>query len=84
MGLFGPKKNQELEQILFAMKMNVENNYKDASLQELKNFREAYERLSPALSEKQKALYGGILSDYEARLKNYSHGDQKPYWTKES
>ena len=73
-----------LEDVIRRMESNISNNYKDAAQGNLKEFSECYESLCAEgkLSEKQKARYGSLLEDYRARMKQFTHKDQKPYWTK--
>lgn len=75
-------KNKQLEEIMQHLQMNVANNYKDAAQLNLKEFEEALEELKAAgkLKGEQAAYYEDRLQDFKARLKNFTHKDQKPYW----
>ena len=75
--------NQELDIIVGKIRMNMENNYKDAAQLNLKEFEKRLQELQAEgkLSEKQKLYYEGELADFKERMKNFTHKDQKPYWT---
>jgi len=74
--------NRQLDEKLQRIQMNFENNYKDAAQINLKEFTELFRELSDAgkLSEAQKVYYSEKLSDYNGRMKNFTHKDQKPTW----
>lgn len=75
-------KNKQLEEIIQRIQMNVENNYKDAAQLNLKELEETLEQLKKAgkLKDAQLAYYEDRLQDLRARMKNFTHKDQKPYW----
>lgn len=75
--------SRQLDEKLQRIQMNFENNYKDAAQLNLKEFEALLAELSDAgkLSENQKTYYSGLLSEYHARMKNFTHKDQKPTWT---
>lgn len=75
-------KNKQLEEIMQHLEMNVANNYKDAAQLNLKEFEEVLAELKEAgkLKGAQLAYYEDKLQDFKARLKNFTHKDQKPYW----
>lgn len=75
-------KNKQLEEIIQRIQMNVENNYKDAAQLNLKELEETLEELKKAgkLKDAQLAYYEDRLQDLRARMKNFTHKDQKPYW----
>lgn len=75
--------SRQLDEKLQRIQMNFENNYKDAAQLNLKEFAALLEELSQAgkLSESQRVYYSGKLDDYNARMKNFTHKDQKPTWT---
>lgn len=77
------KKNQELEHLLERIRTNVSNNYKDAAQEYFREYETRFQELSDdgVLNEKQKALYGGQLNELKESMKQFSHKDQKPYWT---
>ena len=75
--------NRQLDEKLQRIQMNFENNYKDAAQINLKEFETLFNELSRKgkLSEAQKNHYSEKLSDYNSRMKNFTHKDQKPTWT---
>lgn len=75
-------KNKQLEEIIQRIQMNVKNNYKDAAQLNLKELEETLEELKKAgkLKDAQLAYYEDRLQDLRARMKNFTHKDQKPYW----
>ena len=75
MGLFKSKAERELEHILFDLRCNLENNYKD-SAHEARNrlgarARELY--AEGKISEKTYNKYRLIYEEYTERLKDYRH-----------
>lgn len=74
--------NKQLDAIVSRIEMNVSNNYKDAAQLNLKEFEDELKRLEDAgsLNPEQKGYYGGKLSDFKERMKNFTHKDQKPTW----
>ncbi len=83
MGLFKSKHERQLDMIIQRLEMNMSNNYKDNAQANLRELETSYEDMKNKGILKEKALvrYGRIISEYESRLKGYSHKDQKPYWT---
>ena len=75
---------KELDDIIEEITMNMQNNYKDAAQSAFKELEQRYNQLIEAgeLSEAQKSEYRVKISSFQERLKEYSHKDQKPYWTK--
>lgn len=75
-------KHNALEDVLQRLNMNMSNNYKDAAQSNLKEFEALFYELSSSgkLNEKQKNRYEGLLKEYQEKMKEYSHKDQKPYW----
>ncbi len=73
---------KQLDEKLYRIQMNFENNYKDAAQLNLKEFEELFRTLweEGKLSERQKAFYGGKLEELQARMKNFTHKDQKATW----
>ena len=84
MSLFKRTRNagKQLDEKLNQIQMNFENNYKDAAQLNLKEFEELFRSLSEAgkLSEGQMSFYGGRLGELQARMKNFTHKDQKATW----
>ena len=82
--LFGKqaKAARQLDEKLERIQMNFENNYKDAAQINLKEFEALFNTLSEEgkLSDRQREYYGGKLADYRARMKNFTHKDQKATW----
>ena len=75
-------KHNALEDVLQRLNMNMSNNYKDAAQSNLKEFEALFYELNSSgkLNEKQKNRYEGLLKEYQEKMKEYSHKDQKPYW----
>lgn len=73
---------KELDEKLYRIQMNFENNYKDAAQLNLKEFQALLRTLMEEgkLSEKQKEYYGGKLDELNSRLKHFTHKDQKASW----
>lgn len=82
--LFGKqaKAAKQLDEKLERIQMNFENNYKDAAQINLREFEALLTALSEEgkLSERQKDYYEGRLGDYRARMRNFTHKDQKASW----
>lgn len=76
-------KDQQLEEIMRRLQMNVANNYKDAAQLNLKEFEErlAELRASGKLNDTSLAYYEDKLQEFKTQLRNFTHKDQKPYWT---
>lgn len=85
MDLFRPKKNKVLEDALAAVRMNMENNYKDAAQADFKKLTAIFTELkvSGKLSRKQLIYYASEIESLTAKLDHYTHADQKTAWTKE-
>lgn len=82
-GLFqGIGKNKQLDAVIQRIEMNVSNNYKDAAQSGLKEFETELQKLEAAgkINNKQKEYYEAKLSFFKARMKNFTHKDQKPTW----
>lgn len=83
-GIFdGLLKNKELEGIIFRLEANMSNNYKDNAQDNLKELINKFEELkgSGKLSAKKALYYEAQIEDYKVRMKDFTHKDQKPYWT---
>lgn len=76
-------KKSELETLVARIQMNMENNYKDAAQLNLAEFEKLFYELKDngKLNDKQIKNYEGILESLKVRMKNFTHKDQKPYWT---
>ena len=72
----------ELEPVLQRMRMNAENNYRDATLSDLAELKEHFSELSEQgrLNDKQKAYYSGLISRYTTEFKGFTHKEQKTRW----
>lgn len=79
-GLF---KNKDLENIIFRLEANMSNNYKDNAQDNLRELEKKFEELKNAgkLSSQKIDLYQKMIDDYKVRMKDFTHKDQKPYWT---
>lgn len=79
---FKSSKNKQLNVVVQKIRMNMENNYKDAAQMNLKEFEEMLKDLeeSGKLNAKQKAYYSRELQSFKERMKNFTHKDQKPTW----
>jgi len=82
MGLFSffqSETHKDLEQILLRLKLNAENNYRDATKEDLAELEAKFNELHDAgkLSEKQITYYNGRIAIYKEKLKNFSHKAQK-------
>lgn len=77
------KINQELDTLIAGITSNMSNNYKDAAQDCLKRFEKRYLELEDAgaLDQRQKEHYGRLLSEFQGRMRQFTHKDQKPYWT---
>ena len=82
MGLFKSKAAAEMDRIILRFDMNMSNNYKDAAQMNFAELEQIYNESSEkgSLKPKEKESYGSKIEEYRARLKGYSHKDQKPYW----
>ena len=83
MGLFKSATERELDAIILKLQSNISNNYKDAAQENFKAFEEKLSELQAAgvLKPKREAYYQQMLDSYRSRLKEFTHKDQKPYWT---
>lgn len=83
-GWFKRRENaKRLDEVIGRLQMNISNNYKDAAQLNLKEFEELLLELeeSDGLKEGQRAYYRGQLQSFKERMKNFTHKDQKPFWT---
>ena len=85
MGLLGMRKDPELERAIARVRMNMENNYKDAAQAEFRTLQTVYEetKASGRLKEKQAAYYETVMTELTEKLRKYTHADQKTAWTRE-
>lgn len=77
------KNNRELDTLVGGITSNMSNNYKDAAQDCLKRFETRYRELeaSGALDQRQREHYGALLAGFREQMKQFTHKDQKPYWT---
>lgn len=75
MGLFKNKAERELERILFDLRCNLENNYKDSAHEARKRLgTRALELYNEGkISQKTYEKYRLIYEEYTQRLKDYRH-----------
>ena len=83
MSLFKSGKEKELDTIIAKLEANVSNNYKDAAQENFREFGRLLNELkeSEGVKPKKISYYQTIFDGYDARLKEFTHKDQKPYWT---
>lgn len=83
MRLFKSKAEKQLDAIIQRMAMNMSNNYKDNAQANLRELEELFGQMKADGSLKEKSLkqYETLISEYQTKLKGYSHKEQKPYWT---
>jgi hypothetical protein len=76
-------KHAGLDALVQKIQMNMENNYKDAAQMNLAELEELFQQLKEAgkLNDKQKQNYESVIDSLKIRMKNFTHKDQKPYWT---
>ncbi len=76
-------KHSGLDAIVQRIQMNMENNYKDAAQMNLAELEELFHKLdeSGKLNDKQKTYYESLIDSLRIRMKNFTHKDQKPFWT---
>ena len=83
MGLFKTQAERDLDAILLKLQSNISNNYKDAAQENFRTYEQKFTELQAAggLKPKREAYYRQLLDTYRSRLKEFTHKDQKPYWT---
>ena len=83
MRLFKSKAEKELDMIILKLEMNMSNNYKDNAQANLRELEEAFDAMrgSGAVKDAVISRYASIIDTYKQKMKDYSHKDQKPYWT---
>ncbi len=82
MGLFSSRAERELDSIIMRIESNMANNYKDAAQENFRELEETFKEMceNGQLKEKKQKKYEDILETFRARLKSFTHKDQKPYW----
>ena len=73
---------RELEDINEQLRLNASNNYRDATLDNLKELETKYRELSEKgrLNKEQSEHYGKMIDDYTAEFKGFTHKEQKAGW----
>lgn len=71
--------HSDLEAILKRLRLNAENNYRDATKEDLEELKARYEELKSAgkLNGKQIDHYSEVITTYGIKLQNFSHKTQK-------
>lgn len=75
LSLFKSAAVKELEQLVFNMQQNLENNYKDAAQQARVRFGERLEELHElgALSDKEYRRFSVLYTEYTMKMTGYHH-----------
>ena len=73
MGLFGPKKDRELEAVINQIRVDLSNNYKDNAVENIKKLEQllAEKRSSGKLKDKDLASYEELLHTFQDDVKNF-------------
>lgn len=73
---------RELEDINEQLRLNASNNYRDATLDNLKELETKYRELSEKgrLNKEQSEHYSKMIDDYKAEFKGFTHKEQKAGW----
>ena len=73
---------RELEDINEQLRLNASNNYRDATLDNLKELETKYRELSEKgrLNKEQSEHYGKMIDGYKAEFKGFTHKEQKAGW----
>jgi hypothetical protein len=76
---FKRETHPDLEKILLRLRLNAENNYRDATKEDLEELKARYEELKAAgkLNQKQLDHYSEVITTYGVKLQNFSHKTQK-------
>ena len=76
---FRRETHPDLEKILLRLRLNAENNYRDATKEDLEELKARYEELKAAgkLNQKQLDHYSEVITTYGVKLQNFSHKTQK-------
>jgi len=83
MGLFKSKYEKALDDLILKINMNMSNNYKDNAQENLKDFELLLQGFidDGYIKGASRDYYESQLGIYRQRLQNFTHKDQKPYWT---
>lgn len=73
MGLFGSKKDRELEAVINQIRVDLSNNYKDNAVENIKKLEKLLEerRSSGKLKDKDLASYEELLHTFQDDVKNF-------------
>ena len=73
MGLFGPKKDRELEAVINQIRVDLSNNYKDNAVENIKKLEQllAEKSSSGKLKDKDLASYEELLHTFQDDVKNF-------------
>ena len=73
MGLFGPKKDRELEAVINQIRVDLSNNYKDNAVEKINKLEKLLEemRSSGKLKDKDLASYEELLKGFQDDVKNF-------------
>ena len=76
---FKRETHPDLEKILLRLRLNAENNYRDATKEDLEELKARYEELKAAgkLNQKQLDHYSEVITTYGVKLQDFSHKTQK-------
>lgn len=76
------KTNKNMEIVHQRLKMNAENNYRDATMQDLKEMEDLFEDLKSKgkISKRQIEYYSAIIEKYRLEFKGFSHKEQIASW----
>lgn len=75
-------KNKVLEEQIHHVRLNVENNYKDAAQEDFRVFEKTLQELKAAgkLTEKQVEYYDALWKQLKEEMKKFSHFEQRATW----
>lgn len=79
---FKSETEKQLDEKIKRIQNNFENNYKDATQLNLKEFESMLNevKVSGKLKEKQVQFYENKLADYQKQMEKFTHKDQKCTW----
>ena len=82
MSLFKKETHKLLEPMLQTLRLNAENNYRDATLENLDDLEKKFNELKDAgkLNDKQISHYTELIANYRTELKGFTHKEQKAGW----
>ncbi len=82
MSIFQRETHKDLESILRRLRLNAENNYRDATLSDLEELATLFQDLDARgkLNSKQKAHYSSLIDHYRTQFKGFTHREQTANW----